>query len=82
MGGAADRASVAAESNSLLLLLDVLKELDGTLQLPAVDLLGGLAGVLERNTEVGTASLGRLGRHNLGGGVSDLGVAKKKTSAL
>lgn len=43
----ADGASVAAESNGLLLLLDVLKELHGALKLPAIDLLGGLAGVLE-----------------------------------
>ena len=68
----ADGASVAAEGDDLLLLLDVLEELDGALQLPAVDGLGGLAGVLERNTEVGTAGLGRLGGRDLGGSVANL----------
>ena len=69
---AADGASIAAEGDDFLLLLDVLKELDGALQLPAVDGLGGLAGVLERNSEVGTAGLGRLGGRDLGGSVANL----------
>lgn len=72
----ADGASVAAEGDDLLLLLDVLKELDGALQLPAVDGLGGLAGVLERNSEVGTAGLGRLGGRDLGGSVANLWVER------
>lgn len=71
---AADGASIAAEGDDLLLLLDVLKELDGALQLPAVDGLGSLAGVLEGNTEVGTAGLGRLGGRDLGGSVANLWV--------
>lgn len=74
MRSTADGASVAAEGDDLLLLLDVLKELDGALQLPAVDGLGGLAGVLERNTEVSTAGLGRLGGRDLGGSVANLWV--------
>lgn len=73
----ADGVSVAAEGDDLLLLLDVLKELDGALQLPAVDGLGGLAGVLERNTEVGTAGLGRLGGRDLGGSVANLLVGER-----
>ena len=52
--------------------LDVLEVLEGTGDLPAVDGLGSLAGVLERNTEVGTASAGGLGRLDFGGGVADL----------
>lgn len=72
----ADGASVAAEGDDFLLLLDVLKELDGALQLPAVDGLGGLAGVLERNSEVGTAGLGRLGGRDLGGSVANLWVER------
>ena len=52
--------------------LDVLKVLEGTGDLPAVDGLGSLAGVLERDTEVGTASAGGLGRLDFGGGVTDL----------
>lgn len=54
------------------MVLDVLEELDSSLQLPAVDSLGGLAGVLERNSEVGTAGAGRFRGLNLLGGVSDL----------
>lgn len=70
--GAADGAGVAAEGDGLLLLLDVLKEGDSALQLPAVDGLGGLAGVLEGHTEVGTAGAGRLGGSDLGGSVPNL----------
>lgn len=54
--------------------LDVLEVLESAGDLPAVDGLGGLAGVLERNTEVGTASAGGLGRLDVGGGVTDLVV--------
>lgn len=52
--------------------LDVLEVLEGAGDLPAVDGLGGLAGVLERNTEVGAASAGALGGLDFGGGVTDL----------
>ena len=54
------------------MVLDVLEVLEGTGDLPAVDGLSGLTGVLERNTEVGTASAGGLGRLDFGGGVTDL----------
>ncbi len=47
MGGPADRAAVAPHGDGLLLLEDVLEEGLGALELPAVDRLGGLAGVLE-----------------------------------
>lgn len=59
--------------------LDVLEEGDGALELPAVDGLGGLAGVLEGNPEVGTAGAGRLRGLNLSRGVSDL-LARKRGS--
>ena len=72
MGGAASAASVAAHGDGLLVRLDVLKESDGALELPAVDGLGGLTGVLERNPEVGTAGAGRLRGLDLSRGVSDL----------
>lgn len=72
LSSAAGTTGVAAHGDSLGVVLDVLEELDGTLELPAVDGLGGLAGVLERNTEVGTAGAGRLGGQNLSRGVSDL----------
>lgn len=54
------------------MLLDILEESKGALELPAVDGLGGLASVLERNTEVGTAGAGRLGGLNFLGGVTNL----------
>lgn len=75
LGGAAGRAGVAAHGDGLSLRSDVLEEGQGTLQLPAVDGLGGLASVLEGHTEVGTAGAGRLRGRDLGGGVSNLHVA-------
>lgn len=75
LGGAASRASVAAHGDGLLVLLDVLKEGDGALELPAVDSLSGLTAVLEARSEVAAASAGRLGRVDLGGGVPSLKVA-------
>lgn len=54
------------------MLLDVLEELDSTLELPAIDGLGGLTGVLEGHTEVGTAGASRLRRVDFGGSVADL----------
>lgn len=74
LGVAASAASESAEGNNLGLVLDVVEEGKSALQLHAVDGLGGLAGVLERNTEVGTASAGGLGRLDVGGGVTDLVV--------
>jgi len=44
--------SVSVEWDNLLQFLDVLEVLDGTVDLHAVDGLGGLTGVLERDTEV------------------------------
>lgn len=58
LGGSADAASVSSESNGLLVLLDVLEELDSAVQLPAVDGLGGLPGVLEGDSQVSTAGAG------------------------
>lgn len=72
LGGAADGAGVAAEGDGLLLLGDVLEEGDGALELPAVDGLGGLTGVLEGHTEVGTARAGRLRGGDLLSGVANL----------
>jgi hypothetical protein len=77
LGGAASAASVAAHGDGLLVSLDVLEESNSTLELPAVDGLGGLTGVLERNPEVGTAGAGRLCGLNLSRGVSDLLHRKK-----
>lgn len=81
MGSAANGTAVAAHRDGLALLLDVLEELDGALELPAVDGLGGLASVLEGHTEVGTAGAGRLGGNDLGGSVPNLVDANKTRSA-
>jgi hypothetical protein len=70
--GAADAAAVASHGDGLLLLKDVLEELLGTRELPAVDSLGSLAGVLERNTKVGAARAGGLRRGDLLGSVPNL----------
>lgn len=72
LGIAADGTSVATERNGLGLGPDVLEEGDGTVELPAVDGLGGLASVLEGDAEVLAAGAGRLGGRNLGGGVATL----------
>ena len=77
LSGTASASGVSAHGDGLGLLLDILEELEGTGEFPAVDGLGGLAGVLERNTEVGTASAGGLGRLDFGGGVTDLLVGEK-----
>jgi hypothetical protein len=71
LGGAASAAGVSSHGDGLLVLLNVLEEGNSALKLPAVDGLGGLASVLERNSEVGTASAGRLRGLDLGGSVSN-----------
>ncbi len=68
----AGAAGIAPHGDGLLLLLDVLEELDGALQLPAVDGLGGLPGVLEGHAQVGTAGAGRLDGLDVSRGVSNL----------
>ena len=73
LSSAANAASVPPERNSLLLLFDVLEKGDGSGELPAIDGLSSLAGVLERDTEVRTAGASRLGLRNLLVCVADLG---------
>jgi hypothetical protein len=53
-------------------LLNVLKELHSTLEFPAIDSLSSLAGILERDSEVGSAGACRLGRVDFGRSVSNL----------
>lgn len=48
---------------------------EGALKLPSVDGLGGLAGVLEGHTEVGTASAGALCVVEVGSSVTNLRTA-------
>ena len=50
--GPADAATVPSHGDGLLLLKDILEELLGAGELPAIDGLGGLACILEGNTEV------------------------------
>lgn len=82
LGGAASAASISSHGDGLLVLLDVLEEGNSALKLPAVDGLGGLASVLERHSEVGTAGAGRLRGLDLGGSVSNLYEKKKPESAM
>jgi len=71
LGGAASAPGITSHGDGLGVVLDVLEVLEGTGDLPAVDGLSGLAGVLERDTEVGTASAGALGVLDFGSGVTD-----------
>lgn len=60
LGSASSATGVAPHGNGLLVLQDIAEVGEGALELPSVDGLGGLAGVLEGDTEVGTASAGAL----------------------
>ena len=80
LSSSAGAASVSSHGDGLGLLLDVLEELDGAGQLPAIDGLSGLAGVLERNSEVGTAGTSRLRGLDLGGSVSNLQTRKPRSA--
>lgn len=71
LGSTASAPSISPHGHRLGLVLDVVEIGEGALQLPSVDGLRGLAGVLERHTQVGTASAGALGGLDLGGGVTD-----------
>jgi hypothetical protein len=70
LGTSASAAGISSHGDSLLLLLDVLEELDRALELPAVDGLGGFSGVLEGDSEVRAAGLGRFARMDARRGVS------------
>jgi len=49
-------SSISSHWDGLLVLLNVLEELDGSLELPAIDSLGGFSRVLERDTEISSTS--------------------------
>jgi hypothetical protein len=72
LSSTASAPGISPHGDGLSVTLDVLEVLEGAGDLPAVDGLGSLAGVLERNTEVGAARAGGLGRLDLSGGVTDL----------
>lgn len=64
--------SVAPHGYGLLLLNHIVEVGQRALQLPAVDRLGRLAGVLEGDAQVGTARAGGFRRLDMGGCVPDL----------
>lgn len=82
MGSAASGAGVSAHGDGLLVLLDVLEESDGALELPAVDGLGSLTAVLETAAEVAAPRASALCGLNLGGGVTDLFSSHRQSSYL
>jgi hypothetical protein len=69
---ASSAASVPPHGDSLLVLQDISEVGEGALELPAVDSLGGLAGVLEGNAEVAAAGASRLCAFNGRGSVANL----------
>lgn len=64
--------SIPPHGHCLLVVLDIVEVGECALQLPAVDRLGGLAGVLEGAAEVGSAGARRFGGFEMGGCVADL----------
>jgi hypothetical protein len=68
----ASAPGISPHWHSLDVALDILEVGDGAGKLPAVDGLGGLAGVLVGDAEVGAAGARRLGWLEVGGGVADL----------
>lgn len=72
LGSTASAPGISPHRHGLAVLLDILEECDGALQLPAVDGLGSLAGVLVGNAQVGAAGAGALRGLDVGGGVADL----------
>lgn len=56
LSGTASAPSISPHWDRLVLGLHILEVGEGALELPAVDGLGGFAGVLEGDTEVGAAS--------------------------
>ena len=72
LSAAASAASVPPHGDDLDRVGDVLEELDGALELHALDGLGGLTGVLEADTQVRAPGAGALSGRNLLSSVTDL----------
>ena len=72
LGSAAGRTGISAHGNGLLVIDDILEVDESTLQLPSVDRLGSLAGVLEADAEVRAPSAGALCVGDCVCGVTDL----------
>ena len=66
--------SIPPHGHRLLVVLDIVEVGECALQLPAVDGLRRLAGVLEGAAEVGTVGACGFGRFEVGGCVADLSV--------
>ncbi len=64
--------SVPPHGHGLLLLNHIVEVGQRALQLPAVDGLRRLAGILKGDAQVGTARAGRFRRLDVGGCVADL----------
>ena len=70
-------SSITSHGDGLLEFLHILEVLDGAVDLPAVDGLGSLTGVLEADTKIAATAASRFGTGDtVGGGVADLHVAK------
>ena len=72
LSGAAFATSVPPHGHNLGLVLNVVEELKGALELHALNGLGGLTGVLEADTQVRAPGAGALCGRNLLSGVTDL----------
>ena len=72
----ASAPSIPPHGHRLLVVLNIVEVGEGALELPAVDGLRGLAGVLEGAAEVGAAGARRFGGFEVGGCVADLGERK------
>ena len=72
LSATASAAGISIHGNDFGLVGDILKEGKGTLELHAVDSLGGLAGVLEADTQVRAPGAGALSGRNFLSSVTDL----------
>ena len=72
LSSTASAPSISPHRHRLLVVLNIVEVGEGAGELPAVDSLGSLAGVLEGDTEVGATSARRFGGLEVGGCVSDL----------
>lgn len=71
LSGSTDGVVESSEWNGSLVVQDIFQVLLGLLQVPAVDGLSGFSGVLERNSQVGTTSRGRLSWVDWGSSVTN-----------
>lgn len=82
LGSATGGTGISAHGNGLLVIDDILEVDESTLQLPSVDRLGSLAGVLEADAEVRAPSAGALCVGDCVCGVTDLFISVSSTFEL